>query len=144
MLTEEGVWHGRVAAPAEKAHISPESNVRRTVHLRVWFCRMAEKAYRFAIHLQNITIASPHDMWIDRCILILQMTLKTYRSLVSIWASPQKLGSPFARRSAVDFMTGQTPHLPFIQRKREISRIVRGKIMRMMVFTVVMAIKACR
>lgn len=144
MLIEEGIRHGRMAAPAEKAHVSPESNVRRSVYLRIWCCRVAKKAYRFAIHLHNITATAQHDVGINRCILIPQMTLETYRSPVGIWTFPQKPEGSFMRRSAVDFMTGQTPHLPFIQREREISRVARRKILRMMVFTVVMTVKAYR
>jgi hypothetical protein len=106
-----------MTAPAEKTHVSPESNVRRPVYLRVGLYRMAQKADGFAVHLPDITATSQHDMGVNRCILILAMTLRTYRSPVGIWAVPQKLGGSSVRWSTVDFMTGQTPHLPFIQGK---------------------------
>ena len=118
MLVKKVTWHGRVTAPAQKTDVSSECHVIRPVYCRVRLFRMAHEAYRFAVHLFNITTSIQHFMGIKGGVSLFDMTFKTNHPPVSIGPSPQEFPSSFMLWSAVNFMTGQAPDLASEQGQR--------------------------
>jgi len=118
MLVKKVTRHGRVTTPAQKTDVSSECHIIRPVYCRVRLFQMAHEAYRFAVHLFNITCAIQHLMGIKGGVSLSNMTFKANFPAISVGPSPQELPRSFMIWAAVNFMTGQAPDLAFEQGER--------------------------
>jgi hypothetical protein len=91
-----------------------------------------------------MTLAVEHFMGVDCRISFFHMTLKAAFPSVGIRPSPQEFRRSLAVRSAVNFMTGQTPHLAAEERPGKGGRIGGRKVYGVMVFTVIVAVETER
>lgn len=143
MLAEENTRHGRMAPPAEISYVGLEANIFRPVHSRVRLFSMAHEAHGLAVHRSHLAMFVKHDVRIDRGILFHEVALKADNSSVRIGPSPQER-RPCTNRTTVDIMAREAPYLSSIERER-ISRGLGGlETDGMVVFTVIMAVKADR
>jgi hypothetical protein len=130
-----------MTSPTEEGDVRPESDISCPVLFRVRFYGMAEEANRLAVNLQDSASFVQHDMWIDLRILVFRMTLKADLYQISIGTSPQEVCTP---SGMVLMMAGQTLDRSAIERERKVLRIGGSDIDRMVVFPVLMAVKALR
>ncbi len=133
-----------MTSPAEKADISPESHILCPVNGRVRFCGMADKAYRFALHLFDISRAVEHIVRIDLCKIFKLVALKTSRPTVGVRAAPQEFLGAFMFRPAVDFMACQTSDPASVEGKSAINRPFRTEIDGMVILCILMTTFADR
>lgn len=119
MLVKKGTRHGRMAAPAKEAHISPESYIIRPIHCRVKLYLMAHKAYWLVIHHQDITSNVKHIVRINSAITSSVMTPEAALPAIGIRTSSQELRCSFPAGTSVNFMTGEAPYPASEQGHRE-------------------------
>lgn len=141
LFKEPGVRHGSVTAPAEEGDVRSKSDISCPVLCGIRLYGMADETNRFAVNLEDQSIFIQHDMRIDLRVLVFRMALKAEFSSISIGTSPQEICAP---SGMILMVTGQTLDCSVKEREREVLRIGRSNIDRMVVFSVLMAVKALR
>ena len=113
---EQGIGHGRMAAPAKKSYIGPELYILGFVSLRIWCIHMADDTDRLSANdFFNFPIFIKHVMRIQSFITHFVMALETNIPLLEILPFPQKISSPCFM---ITKMAGGTGYLSICQRKR--------------------------